>query len=314
MVIEARTNGLYIGSVHAKGMKIEDSSNVKLGKIDIYDAGDSHESYGFAIIADDLAVPVENIQGDSVCVAGYNGTATRAVLIHGVHGCDIGSIIVDGTIANVPDIVLLSFDGLKIGFINCKNPVGTGVGFRYDYDVRYAPQVNGWDRAILSSGHTGTDIELQSGGDLRFQYTSGTSIAGQGRCSAPDDLDKAVALSPAAAPSPWGSASTIKEIKTGRLVTITGRVSVTSVSSPGGALQLTGLSYAPSPDTQLATSVAVAIAANNLTGTVTAVYAKLEEGATAIDIVKFNGTILTDMANCVQAGTVFYINASYLAD
>jgi parallel beta-helix repeat protein len=102
--------------------------------------------------------------------------------------------------------------------------------------------------------------------------------------------------------------------KIGRLVTITGEVRASSVSSPTGALTLTGLPFAVGNLQDRAEySACILRPRGTLAGTSTGVFfMELAALATSGTITRFDGGIHNDAAANIQAGTGFTFSMSYV--
>jgi hypothetical protein len=107
-----------------------------------------------------------------------------------------------------------------------------------------------------------------------------------------------------------GGYDTLRYTKVGRLVTISGRLYVNSVSSPSGALTLTGLPFTSSSAAAAETSFS--IHAFGLTSSATtAVQAFIGTSATIITISNYRAGADDTLGSYVQANTQFRINGTY---
>ena len=98
--------------------------------------------------------------------------------------------------------------------------------------------------------------------------------------------------------------------KVGRMVTVCGRFSVTSVSSPTGDVTLTGLPFAN--NTGVSFESAISIMSDGLQATATTMIMGVVGGAeTHISIYKYAAGVASSMASDIKAGSVFRITATY---
>jgi len=108
-----------------------------------------------------------------------------------------------------------------------------------------------------------------------------------------------------------GGFDTIRYTKVGRLVTISGRLYVNTVSSPTGALTLNGLPFACGNAGSAESSICF-YSTGLLSSATTAIQAIVISAATTISIRKFTaGSAIDTLAADVQAGSQFYINGTY---
>jgi hypothetical protein len=108
-----------------------------------------------------------------------------------------------------------------------------------------------------------------------------------------------------------GGFDTIRYTKVGRLVTISGRLYVNTVSSPTSALTLNGLPFTSANAASAETSISV-YAGGLTSGATTAIQAIIVSNVTTINLRKFAaGSAVDSLADNVQAGCQFYINGTY---
>ena len=107
-----------------------------------------------------------------------------------------------------------------------------------------------------------------------------------------------------------GGYDTLRYTKVGRLVTISGRLYVNSVSSPTGTLTLTGLPFTSSSAAAAETSFSVHALGLNSSAT-TAVQAFIGTSATIITISNYRAGTDDTLGSYVQANTQFRINGTY---
>lgn len=104
--------------------------------------------------------------------------------------------------------------------------------------------------------------------------------------------------------------STMKYTKIGRQVTVTGNIAVSSVSTPSGALTVTGLPFASGSGTD--TRSAVSLLATGLdAGATTQIVGLVSNGATAATFYKYTAGVIDNLASAVKAGTAFYLTIVY---
>lgn len=100
--------------------------------------------------------------------------------------------------------------------------------------------------------------------------------------------------------------------KIGRAVTVCGGFTVDSVSSPVGALTITGLPFANQQGSEQSGRTAVSVWAFNLETTgATQMMAYIEEGESAITISHFAAGTAADAAADIKAGSVIMVNATF---
>jgi len=101
--------------------------------------------------------------------------------------------------------------------------------------------------------------------------------------------------------------------KVGRLVTVTGDFYVASVSSPVGALQLTGLPFPCTNDLRAFSGISI-YPFGLAIGAVTSIVGCINGNTSLIVISKFSTGTVSDLAGDVQGGTEFRISATYVTD
>jgi hypothetical protein len=101
----------------------------------------------------------------------------------------------------------------------------------------------------------------------------------------------------------------MKYTRIGRMICVTGAITVSSVSSPTGDLRLTGLPF------NSTSNVAASIFVQNLgiVSTVTSYQAAIDTALPGTIFIRgyFNGAQVATVSNNVQATSGFYITASY---
>lgn len=113
-----------------------------------------------------------------------------------------------------------------------------------------------------------------------------------------------------------GTFDTMAYTKIGRTVHIQGFINISSVSTPTGALTVTGLPFLSSSSlTELADYSGFAIWAHGLSRSANVLQAQVATNATAIIITEFDGTnSVGATADVCQADTRFMFNFSYITD
>jgi hypothetical protein len=112
------------------------------------------------------------------------------------------------------------------------------------------------------------------------------------------------------------TSDTLRYVKIGPLVVVTGSLLVSSVSTPSGTLQIQGLPYPAIDGTEVSGTAACSVRGSGTSGLTAGFHwiGRVVEGTTAIDLHAQSGdTVNTAPANTVVANTVFQISLSYLA-
>jgi hypothetical protein len=110
-----------------------------------------------------------------------------------------------------------------------------------------------------------------------------------------------------------GSQNTLTYTKVGRVVTVTGYISVTSVSAPLGRLSLASLPFTCANGLQFQAAMSIA-AAGLLVTAVTSIVGMVVNNSTTATIDNFaSGTSTYDLADKIQAGSNFGFSFSYFA-
>jgi hypothetical protein len=156
---EANTIDVSIGTVMTgDGGKLEDCTNVRVGHWNAYNCSRATNRSAFFLNG------CENCHVDSVIVTNYNndGTATPAITFNAVVSCSVGSIVSVGNQTNVPnrELLIRQADGLYLGSVVLRNPVGTCNGFQYDHG--YPLQQNIVVDDLISRGHTTWDVMVEN--------------------------------------------------------------------------------------------------------------------------------------------------------
>ena len=154
-VVEARTFNCVLGTIDTKSAcKFEDCRDVSGGDIRV--TGGTGGGFGFAMLS------CERVQTGNVAVVGHNAAPDVVIRYSEVVNCQTENISVIGTVNNAMDLNIRSADGLTIGDVILRDPVGTGRGFLFDFDVAFAPQRKIRIGNMITTGHTADDFELQS--------------------------------------------------------------------------------------------------------------------------------------------------------
>jgi len=107
------------------------------------------------------------------------------------------------------------------------------------------------------------------------------------------------------------SNDTMQYTRIGRMVHVQGNMVVSSISSPSGALRVTGLPFTVASLSEGSDFSAIATWAYNLTGSVNAIEGNGVPGGTTVAIDEFTGTTLATMADHIQAATQITISLTY---
>lgn len=156
---EANTIDVSIDTVMTgDGGKLEDCTNVRIGHWNAYDCSRAVNRTAFFLNLCD------NCHVDSVIVNNYNndGSATPGIVFSGVTSCSVGSIVSIGNQTNTPnrELRIRQADGLYLGTVVLRDPVGTCEGFFYDHG--YPVQQDIIVDALISRGHTTWDVWVEN--------------------------------------------------------------------------------------------------------------------------------------------------------
>jgi hypothetical protein len=156
---EANTVDVSIDTVMTgDGGKLEDCTNVRIGHWNAYNCSRAVDRAAFFLNNCD------NCHVDSVIVTNYNnnGSTTPALNFSGITSCSVGSILSTGNQTNSPnrELRIRQADGLYLGDVVLRAPVGTCDGFFYDhgYPVQQDIVVNN----LISRGHTTWDVSVEN--------------------------------------------------------------------------------------------------------------------------------------------------------
>jgi len=156
---EANTVDVSIDTVMTgDGGKLESCTNVRVGNWNAYNCSRAVNRTAFFL---NLST---NCHVDSVVVSNYNndGSATPAIAFSGVTTCSVGSILSTGNQTNTPnrELRIRGADGLYLGSVVLRAPVGTCDGFYYD--TGYPTQQDIIVDDLVSRGHTTWDVSVES--------------------------------------------------------------------------------------------------------------------------------------------------------
>lgn len=111
-----------------------------------------------------------------------------------------------------------------------------------------------------------------------------------------------------------GTHQTLRYHRRGNQVIVTGHLEVQSVSSPVGALNLTGLKYPLTFAPDVTYQAAVSVRATGLVNTATtALQGFVEIGTDRIRLEKYSAGASGDLAGDIQANSALYLSATYIA-
>jgi hypothetical protein len=105
---------------------------------------------------------------------------------------------------------------------------------------------------------------------------------------------------------------TLAYVKIGKVVTITGNLYASAISSPSGALTITGLPFANGPGNHSRVAISVDWEELN-TSAATSLQGSIMEGATVIKLSRFAAGVMTTMAGDIKVGSHVRIGGSYIA-
>ena len=181
-----------------------------------------------------------------------------------------------------------------------QDSAGTAVG-------QFTPTTNDFKvnvgNVVIGTSGKGIDFSATSGSgtsELLADYEEGTSTATL-TCGTSGTITLTVGQ------------NTLSYTKVGRVVTITGYISVASVSSPLGRLTLNGLPFTCANG--LKYQAAMTVYAASLTATaITSIQGRVTNNSTTATIDNFStGDSTFDLANKIQAGSNFAFSFSYFA-
>jgi hypothetical protein len=156
---EANTVDVSIDTVMTgDGGKLEDCTNVRVGLWNAYDCSRAAARTAFFMNT------CENCHVDSVIVNNFNndGSNIYAVGFNAVTSCSVGAIVSAGNQTNSPsnELQIRQADGLYLGSVVLRAPVGTCNGFYYDHGYPVQQDIVVDD--LISRGHTTWDIVVEN--------------------------------------------------------------------------------------------------------------------------------------------------------
>jgi hypothetical protein len=184
----------------------------------------------------------------------------------------------------------------------------------HDFDISTG---DGKHKRIQFDADNTRDIGSASARAKDLYIGGSVYLGGTGAANALDDYEEGTWTAGLTAGSgtitPVTSQDLMRYTKVGNLVTVMGDVRVNSVSSPSGALTITGLPFTVSTGLELEDRTACTVNLFGLTGTINAVQGQVDAASTGISILEFDGTTTAAMADHIQASTEIIINMTYTA-
>jgi hypothetical protein len=156
---EANTVDVSIDTIMTgDGGKLEDCTNVRVGHWNAYDCSRAAARTAFFLNN------CENCHVDNVIVNNFNddGSNIYAIGFNGVKSCSVDSIVSVGNQTNSPnkELQIRQADGLYLGNVVLRDPVGTCNGFLYDHG--YPVQQDIIVEDLISRGHTTWDVAVEN--------------------------------------------------------------------------------------------------------------------------------------------------------
>jgi len=156
---EAHTTDVSIDTVMTgDGGKLEDCLDVRIGNWDAYNCSRQAARTAFAFNN------CENCHVDVVTVNNFDddGSNIPAYSFSGVTSCSVGRIVSVGNKTDAPNVELRirQCDGLHLGFVVLRDPVGTCNGFLYDHGYPVQQDIIVDD--LVSRGHTTWDVTVEN--------------------------------------------------------------------------------------------------------------------------------------------------------
>ena len=170
---EANTVDVSIDTVMTgDGGKLESCTNVRVGHWNAYNCSRAVNRTAFFL---NLST---NCHVDSVVVSNYNndGSATPGISFSGVTTCSVGSILSTGNQTNTPnrELRIRGADGLYLGSVVLRAPVGTCDGFYYD--TGYPTQQDIIVDDLVSRGHTTWDVSVESKTEITIRRINSDAL------------------------------------------------------------------------------------------------------------------------------------------
>ena len=165
--------------------------------------------------------------------------------------------------------------------------------------TRYGNQTIVDGNVVIATAGKGIDFSATSGtgtSELLSDYEEGSVTIGFAASTGTITVD--------------ANYNTMRYTKIGRQVTLTGNVAVSSVSSPTGALSVTGLPFTSGSGTESRSAVSV-LATVLAVGAITQICGLVSNTSTSAVIYKYTAGSIDNLASAVQAGTAFYLTITY---
>lgn len=310
VVIEINTVQLYMGNVICAGGKVEEASNVTIQSF-ISD-GMTLDANGFiAIIADNLNI-------DNLTVLNYDGLQEEAVQFSGSSSdVYVGNITVTDTKerAGNPrfDLMIRGGNGLKIDNAVLKRSASLGgIGLFVNNTTSMDDVVID---TVVARGYDDTDVKFAQFNDPEIQINKVNSDATSNvtfteNVGIYDEQSANVALTAVTSGTITLSNESMSFTKHNRLVTVTGTLNVSSVSSPTGKLRVTGLVFAAFSTKNR--EAAASIQARGLAaGFVGAVEGAIVANTNYIELWRVEDGNIFDLSSHIEAGTQLTITVTY---
>lgn len=223
--------------------------------------------------------------------------------------------------------VLQDSEGIAIHGNYIKGDTSTSGGkYTHASDFGYSKTHTVNDPAGLTAGVTGSENQV-AGNSIRSCrvseiyepfYQDPIALAGQlGAARAITEYEQGVftaTVSPAGG-SVTQSFSTLSYTKIGRLVTVTGELALSAISSPTGAVNITGLPYASAASLAgRANRAGFYVIASNLTGVTTGHVVGFLLSGTTINLSFYEAGSFSDLASKLTSTTALDISFSYVAE
>lgn len=215
-----------VGSIHTGVFKFQDASDCTVGSV-ITDYSVFTPSQVDAISF--AYINARRCMVDTALVLNHNSSSQVAADFSPVTSCTVGSLIVSGTSSNVFDCRIKTADGLAIGSMILRSPLGTGGGFIFDTDLTNAfdPQKNIVIGSLISNGHIGADVTLESSTShtqrINIGYINPDAVIATGGGSQPIGTFA------------WSASTNAFVVQTG-FATVTSPVHVMPLDSPAAAI------------------------------------------------------------------------------
>jgi len=309
-VFEIHTSNLDIGTVYCSGGKTEEANDVTIK---------SFTSIGLTLDANAFTNNASsNIDITSLAVVEYDGLQEEVVQLSGSStNVSIGTINVRGTLERVSnprnDVVIYGGDNLHIGNIfssGSSSVNGIGVLYNPVTTVNNIVIDN-----IVSEGHSGNDVNLNATTEeLTIKKVNSDATVNQTyleNVGVYSEETATVVMAPQTSGTITLSDQSLSVTKQGRLVTVTGTIKASSVSSPTGSLRITGLphsAYATGKARQSAVSVFCTGLAATFAGVV---QGRITAGSDYIELWRVVDENFFDLAQHIQANTEITMSTTY---